>query len=80
MAVPAAGDQLAVEALGAGVVTGVVERVEEVRPMGGLPGLVWRLTVRLPDGARAEAIVSGDGRPAFLDPRYRVSDVTPGGV
>lgn len=69
---PAVGERLEVEALGAGVVTGVVERVEEVRPMGGLPGMVWRLTVRLPGGAASEAIVTGDGRPAFLDPRYRL--------
>ena len=68
------------EALGAGVVTGVVERVEEVRPMGGLPGMVWRLTVRLRDGVAAEAIVTGDGRPAFLDPRCRDTGVTPGGA
>jgi hypothetical protein len=57
--------------LGTGEVTGVVERVDEVRPMGGLPGMVWRLTVRLPDGALAEAIVSGGAPPAFPDPRYR---------
>ena len=39
--------------------------------------MVWRLAVRLPDGALAEAIVAGDARPAFLDPRYRL--VSPGG-
>ncbi len=65
------GARLDVEVLGQGLVTGVVERVDEVRPMGGLPGMVWRITVRLPDGALAEAIVTGDARPAFLDPRYR---------
>ena len=69
---PPDGSRLAVEVLGAGTVTGIVERVEEVRPMGGLPGMVWRLAVRLPDGALAEAIVAGDARPAFLDPRYRL--------
>lgn len=80
MAPPAVGDRLALEALGAGAVTGVVERVDEVRPMGGLPGMMWRVTVRLPDGHAAEAIVTGDAPPAFLDPRYRLTDVTPGGV
>ncbi len=66
----AAGAALRVAVAGGGVVTGVVERVEEVRPMGGLPGMVRRLTVRLPDGARAEAIVAGGRAPAFADPRY----------
>lgn len=68
---PPVGARLVVEVLGAGAVTGIVERVEEIRPMGGLPGMVWRLAVRLPDGELAEAIVTGDARPAFLDPRYR---------
>jgi hypothetical protein len=43
-----------------------------VRPMGGLPGMAWRLTVALPGGARAQAMVFGDARSAFLDPRYRL--------
>ena len=43
------------------------------RPMGGLPGMVWRVAVRLPDGALAEAMVSGAAAPAFLDPRYRAA-------
>jgi hypothetical protein len=64
---------MAVEALGAGVVTGVVAQVQEVRPMGGLPGMVWRVAVRLPGGALAEAMVAGGSRPAFLDPRYRAA-------
>ena len=71
MAVPAAGDRFPLEALGAGLVEGVVESVDEVRPMGGLPGMVWRVAVRLPDGALAEAIVTEGAPPAFLDPRYR---------
>jgi hypothetical protein len=70
---PPAGAPLRVAVAAGGVVTALVERVEEVRPMGGLPGMVWRLTVRLPDGARAEAIVAGGRPPAFADPRYRVS-------
>jgi hypothetical protein len=47
---PRPGDPLPLEVLGAGRVVAVVERVEEVRPMGGLPGMVRRLTARLPDG------------------------------
>ena len=61
------------EVLGDGVVEGRVEEVSEVRPMGGLPGMAWRVAVRLPDGSRAEAMVFGDARPAFLDPRYRAA-------
>jgi len=68
---PVVGAPLPMEVLGAGRVEGVVASVEQVRPMGGLPGMVWRVTVRLPGGAHAEAIVSGDGPPGFLDPRYR---------
>lgn len=71
---PAVGDRLAVEVSGAGVAQGEVVRVEEVRPMGGLPGMVWRIAVRLPGGDEAEAIVQGDARPAFADPRYRVAE------
>lgn len=73
MALPAAGDPIAVEVLGDGVREGRVETVAEVRPMGGLPGMVWRIVVRLPDGSRAEAMVFGDARPAFLDPRYQLA-------
>jgi hypothetical protein len=62
---------MALEVLGGGRVTGVVESVEEVRPMGGLPGMAWRLRVRLPGGGLAEAMVFGDAAPAFLDPRHR---------
>jgi hypothetical protein len=72
VAPPALGDALAIDVLGQGPATGTVERVEEVRPMGGLPGMAWRLTVALPGGARAQAMVFGDARPAFLDPRYRL--------
>ncbi len=70
---PAVGAALRVDVLGDGVREGRVETVEEVRPMGGLPGMVWRVTVVLPDGARAEAMVQGDAPPAFLDPRYRLA-------
>ncbi len=76
---PAVGAELPVEVLGGGRVTGVVERVEEVRPMGGLPGMVWRVAVRLPGGVVAEAIVAGDGVPGFPDPRYRPAGSGGGG-
>ncbi|MGE4031950.1 MAG: hypothetical protein AB7I08_17130, partial [Thermoleophilia bacterium] len=69
---PVVGARLRVDVLGEGVREGRVEAVDEVRPMGGLPGMVWRVTVALPGGARAEAIVQGGGPPAFLDPRYRL--------
>ena len=68
---PSVGDPVFLEVLGEGAREGRVESVEEVRPMGGLPGLAWRIIVALPGGARAEAMVFGDARPAFLDPRYR---------
>lgn len=68
---PSVGDPVFLEVLGEGAREGRVESVEEVRPMGGLPGLAWRIVVALPAGARAEAMVFGDARPAFLDPRYR---------
>ena len=70
----AAGDPIRVAVTGGGVVEGTGESVAEGRPMGGLPGMVWRLVVRLPDGARAEAIVLGAAAPAFPDPRYRAAD------
>jgi len=73
MALPAVGDAFAVDVLGEGLVEGRVEEVAEVRPMGGLPGMAWRVAVRLPDGAHAEAMVFGDAGPAFLDPRYRAA-------
>lgn len=69
---PAPGAALDLEVLGAGRIAGVVERVEEVRPMG-LRGLTWRLHVRLADGGLVEAMVFGGAAPAFLDPRYRLA-------
>ncbi|HTI35530.1 MAG TPA: hypothetical protein VL422_17785 [Miltoncostaea sp.] len=69
----AAGDPIRVEVTGRGVVEGTVESVAEVRPMGGLPGMMWRLVVVLPDGVRAEAIAIGAAAPAFPDPRYRAA-------
>jgi hypothetical protein len=69
---PRPGDSLAVEVLGAGRATAVVERVVETRPMG-IRDLCWRLHLRLEDGTPVEAIVFGDAAPAFLDPRYRLA-------
>jgi hypothetical protein len=56
--------------LGAGRVRGTVERR---RPISyhGIPGMAWRLTVRLPGGGTAEALQVGGGRPRFADPRVR---------
>lgn len=71
---PAVGDALMVNVLGTGVVAGRVDSVEEVRPMGGLPGMVWRLVVRLPGDEGIEALVAGGAPPAFADPRYRLAD------
>lgn len=70
---PTPGAVLIVEALGGGRATGVVERVEEVRPMGGLPGMAWRLHVRLDDGVLTHAMVFGATAPVFLDPRFRLA-------
>jgi hypothetical protein len=38
----------------------------------GIPGLAWRLRLRLPDGRSVEAIQMGSDRPAIPDPRYRL--------
>lgn len=58
--------------LGAGHVTGVVERVDEL-VQEGVRGLAWRVTLRLPDGTTAHGIQRGRARMAFLDPRHRVA-------
>jgi hypothetical protein len=55
--------------LGRGRVTARVERREPL-DWHGLRGLAWRVTVRLPGGAAAEALQVGGSRPTFLDPRY----------
>lgn len=69
---PVVGSELVVVGLGVGRGTAVVERAEEVRPMGGLPGMVWRLSARPPGGAPLDALVTGGGLPVAADPRYRV--------
>lgn len=58
--------------LGAGRVTAVVERVEEL-VQEGVRGLAWRIALRLPDGTVANGIKRGRARIIFLDPRHRVA-------
>ncbi len=69
---PSPGDGIALEVLGLGRVTGVVERVEEL-VQEGVRGLAWRVVLRLPDGTTAHGIQRGRARLAFLDPRHRVA-------
>ena len=71
---PAVGQEVELEVLGAGRVTAVVERVEEL-VQEGVRGLAWRVTLRLPDGSAAPTASSAAGKPtmAFLDPRHRVA-------
>jgi hypothetical protein len=63
-------DTIEVEVLGAGRVTAAVAAV---RPLDwhGIPGLAWRLVVRLPDGSAVTAIAHRGGAPRFADPRVR---------
>jgi hypothetical protein len=69
---PGPGEEIALQVLGLGRVTGVVERVEEV-VQEGVRGLAWRIDLRLPDGTTAQGIKRGRARIAFLDPRHRVA-------
>lgn len=69
---PAPGEAIALEVLGMGRVTGVVERVEEL-VQEGVRGLAWRVVLRLPDGTAAHGIQRGRARLAFLDPRHRLA-------
>lgn len=69
---PAVGEEIALEVLGMGRVTAVVERVDEL-VQEGVRGLAWRVTLRLPDGTAAHGIQRGRARLAFLDPRHRVA-------
>lgn len=69
---PAVGEGIALEVLGLGRVTAVVERVDEL-VQEGVRGLAWRVTLRLPDGSAAHGIQRGRARLAFLDPRHRVA-------
>lgn len=69
---PAVGEQIALEVLGTGRVTAVVERVDEL-VQEGVRGLAWRVALRLPDGTAAHGIQRGRARLAFLDPRHRVA-------
>ncbi len=69
---PAVGEGIALEVLGLGRVTAVVERVDEL-VQEGVRGLAWRVTLRLPDGTAAHGIQRGRARLAFLDPRHRLA-------
>jgi hypothetical protein len=69
---PSVGDAIALEVLGLGRVTALVERVDEL-VQEGVRGLAWRVTLRLPDGTAAHGIQRGRARLAFLDPRHRVA-------
>ncbi len=69
---PVVGEGIALEVLGLGRVTAVVERVDEL-VQEGVRGLAWRVTLRLPDGTAAHGIQRGRARLAFLDPRHRLA-------
>ncbi len=64
------GDRIPLVVLGAGRVSAVVERVDEL-VQEGVRGLGWRVELRLPDGALAHGIKRGHSRLIFLDPRHR---------
>jgi hypothetical protein len=66
------GAAVPLEVLGTGRVTATVERRV---PMSyhGIPGMAWRVTLRLPGGGTAEALQVGADRLRFLDPRVRLA-------
>ena len=66
------GEALDLEVLGRGRVTAVVTRRAPL-DWHGIPGLAWRVTVRLPGGEEAQALQIGRDRLTFLDPRVRVA-------
>ena len=55
---------MALDVLGLGVVTAVVERVDEL-VQEGVRGLAWRVVLVLPDGTSAHGIQRGNARLAF---------------
>lgn len=69
---PAPGDELDVHVLGAGRRVGVVEAVEPAS-WHGIPGLVWRVRLRLPDETTRTGLVHAGGRPWFSDPLVRAA-------
>ncbi len=71
-ATPVPGGALDLEVLGRGRVTAVVTRRAPL-DWHGIPGLAWRVTVRLPGGDEAQALQIGRERLTFLDPRVRVA-------
>lgn len=70
--VPAVGDEVPMDVLGLGRVRARVEAVTMLT-QEGVRDLAWRVALRLPDGSRAEGIVRGHARMAFLDPRHRLA-------
>ncbi|MFN8109339.1 MAG: hypothetical protein U0Y82_05780 [Thermoleophilia bacterium] len=68
----APGRELPLEVLGRGR---VVARVNDRREISyhGIPGMAWRVTLTLPDGARVEGLQVGSQALRFLDPRWRLA-------
>lgn len=69
---PAPGETLDLEVLGRGRVAAVVTARDPL-DWHGIPGLAWRVTLRLPGGDRAEAIQIGRERLTFPDPTVRAA-------
>lgn len=69
---PSPGDEIDVHLLGEGRRVAVVEAVEPAS-WHGIPGLVWRVRLRLPDRTTATGFVQAGGRPWFSDPVVRAA-------
>jgi hypothetical protein len=69
---PAPGETLDLEVLGRGRVTAVVTARDPL-DWHGIPGMAWRVSLRLPGGERAQAIQVGAERLTFLDPTVRAA-------
>ena len=69
---PAPGAEIDVHVLGAGRRVATVEVVEPAS-WHGIPGLVWRVRLRLPDGTTLTGFVQAGGRPWFSDPLVRAA-------
>ena len=67
-----AGRDVPLHLLGAGPVTGRVEARREIS-YHGIPGMAWRVTLRLPDGDRVEGLQVGREPLRFIDPRVRLA-------
>lgn len=73
MDTPVTRDRIRVEVLGVGAVCATVEDMEPAR-YHGIPGLVWRVPVSLPDGTRCVGFATASGERWFADPRVRASE------